>query len=265
MYSLRLTCNPEDVDLLSAELWEAGTAGIRELDGDSEITLIAGFETNQRRSELLERFAAYQPEWYAEDATDWARVSRDAWQPREVGQRIFLTPSWSEMATTPGRLRLIHNPGLACGTGEHPCTQLALQALENTVTPGCTVVDIGTGSGMLAIASLRLGAQNAIAIDLDYGALAAARENFELNGLCPDLVCGSADCIAPECSDVTVANISGAVLLAIWDDLLRITNRSGLVLLTGFPEVESRMFQAFLPGAQISAIGDWRCVVARRV
>jgi ribosomal protein L11 methyltransferase len=160
-------------------------------------------------------------------------------------------------------LLLVHNPGLACGTGEHPCTQLALIAFEKFISSGCVVMDIGTGSGILAIAALRLGAARAIGIDVDCASLASARKNFELNELTASLVCGSAECIADGCSDVTVANISGTVLLAIWEDLLRITRRPGSLIVTGFTDSESQVFQQLLPQADVFELDEWRCLAAK--
>lgn len=261
MYSLRLTCKPEEIDFVSADLYEAGTIGIRELDEDDRVTLIAGFETNEHRADLLTQFSTYSPQWYAEDEIDWTAVSRDAWPAREVGQRLFLAPPWSEAPTPPGRYRIVHNPGLACGTGEHPCTQLALQALEKCMRSGFSVVDIGTGSGILAIAALRLGAVESIGLDIDCAALVSARENFDLNALTAQLICGSADSLADASSDITVANISATVLLSIWDDLLRITRRPGCLIVTGFPGVESQRLEDLLPQAKAFELEGWRCLV----
>ncbi len=263
MYSLRLTCKPEEIDFLSADLYEAGTIGIRELDEDDRVTLIACFETNEHRAELLTQFSTYSPHWYAEDAIDWAAVSRDAWPAREVGQRLFLAPPWSKAPTPRGRYRIVHNPGLACGTGEHPCTQLALLALEGCVRPGCTVVDIGTGPGILAIAALHLGATRSIGLDIDCAGLLSARENFDLNALTPQLICGSADSLADASSDVTVANISATVLLSIWDDFLRITRRPGCLIVTGFPKAESQRISDLLPGAKLFELEGWSCLAGR--
>jgi ribosomal protein L11 methyltransferase len=265
MYSLWLVCEPEEVDLLSAELWDAGTTGIREIDDDGRVTLVASFETNEHQSEILTEFSAYAPQWIADDAIDWEAVSSDAWPGREIGSRFFVVPHWHVAPKTSGRLRLTHNPGLACGTGEHPCTQLALIAFEKFVSPGCVVVDVGTGSGILAIAALRLGAALAMGIDVDCASLAAARENFDLNELTADLVCGSAECLADGCSDVTVANISGTVLLAIWEELVRITRRPGYLIVTGFPEAELGAFQQLLPQPEVFEMKEWRCVAARLV
>ena len=264
MFSLHLTCAPEDVDLLSADLWDYGTAGIREMeDSDGAVRLIAVFGTNEHRLELLDRFACYAPEWEREDATDWIQHTHEAWPARQIGERIFLAPQWSNAPTPPGRVRVRHNPGLACGTGEHPCSQLALMALETHVLAGSRVVDVGTGSGILAIAALQLGAGFAVGLDTDVSALQAARENFGLNSLEPVLVGGSIECLANASAELTVANISGTVLLSIFDDLLRVTAPGGRLLLTGFNESELSFFLRLLPGAEVSEINEWRCVAAR--
>lgn len=263
MYSLRLTCKPEEVDFLSAELCESGTIGIREFNESEQIVLVAGFETNEHRADIVRRLSAYSPEWYAEETVDWEGVSRSAWPEREIGKRLFLVPPWSAAPTPDGRKRIIHNPGLACGTGEHPCTQLALRALENHLVPGSTVVDIGTGSGILVIAALRLGASRAIGIDIDEAALTAARENFRLNGMEADLICGSAEALASGSADLTVANISATVLLNIWNELVRLTQSRGRFILTGFPQSEAQVIMQLLPDAEATQLEGWCCLTAR--
>jgi ribosomal protein L11 methyltransferase len=262
MYSLRINCSPEQVDWLSGELWAAGTAGIHELNGGGSIVLIAAFERNDARQELLHRFARYAPEWKHEIATDWIQYTRDAWPGRALGERLFLAPPWCNDPTPGGRERVVHNPGQACGTGEHPCTQLALRALEGCITSASRVVDMGTGSGILAIAAVRLGAVSVIGFDADQASLQAARENFLLNDVTPLLVAGSADAAADGWADITVANISGTVLLSILEDLVRITRANGWLILTGFTEAELSVFQTYFPRATVSLMNEWRCVVA---
>lgn len=263
MYSLRLNCHPAESDNISAELWEAGSVGIQEIEHGETVVLIASFETNEERSALFARFRPYSPEWSRHEPTDWVRKTHGAWPARTIGERIFLAPSWNTDRTPPGRERVIHNPGLACGTGEHPCSQLALLALEKCVGERATVVDIGAGSGILAIAARRLGAASAIALDIDEAALGAAKENFELNALRPRLVAGSAECLAGRCADVVVANINATVLLSIFDDLLRIARAGGWLILTGFLESEAAVFTSSFPAAQVFAQDEWRCIAFR--
>src|SRR5271170_5832390 len=183
MYSLHLYCPPGDVDLLSSELWEEGTVGVREVDLGDAVQLIAAFESGERQASLVGRFADHQPVWEREDDIDWVQYTKDAWPGLTVGQALFLAPAWSKVPTPVGRIRLVHNPGLACGTGDHPCTQMALEALESLVTARHMVLDIGTGSGILAIAARLVGARTAVGADPDAVALGAARENFRLNNL----------------------------------------------------------------------------------
>jgi ribosomal protein L11 methyltransferase len=120
---------------------------------------------------------------------------------------------------------------------------------------------VGTGSGILAVAAVRLGARFVIGFDVDEASLQAARENFFLNGLIPLLVAGSAEAAIDGWADVTVANISGTVLLSMLDDLLRITRANGCLILTGFTEAELPVFKTCFPGAAVWAMNEWRCVV----
>ena len=262
MYSLELPCHPDEVDRLSAEFWEAGTLGIRELEmGDNTVCLIAGFAGTDG-GKLLSRFAQYNPQWRKEADIDWVNQTGQAWPGRKIGQRFFVCPPWCEEETPAERIRLIQNPGTASGTGEHPCTQLGLGALELTVTGNVKVADVGTGSGILAIAALQLGAAEVIGLDRDEEALQTATENFKLNQQSPQLAVGSADTLRTEWSDITVANISGTVLLAIMDDMWRSTRPGGTLILTGFTGDELSSFQSLLTVDRVLSSDEWRCVIA---
>jgi ribosomal protein L11 methyltransferase len=255
MYSIRIPCSREDVDRLSGELWERGTLGIREVnDGDGDgMVLIATFENPQPGG------------WKEDESIDWVAETQRVWKGRTVGERIFLAPVWSHESTPQNRFRLVHNPSLASGTGEHPCTQLALMALEEAVRPASRVVDVGTGSGILAIAALLLGAALAVGLDPDETALGIARENHRLNGLAAEVVVGSAECLADGCADITVANISATVLLSLGDDLLRITAAGGRLILTGFTEPELTAIEQNFPaaGSRVLQSGEWNCLSLR--
>jgi ribosomal protein L11 methyltransferase len=149
---------------------------------------------------------------------------------------------------------------MASGTGEHPCTQLALQAIEDYIRPRSRVLDVGTGSGILAITAQHLGAGFVCGFDTDANALTTARENFRLNGLTPGLIAGSTECLRGAWADLVVANISGTVLLALFDELLRVLRPSGRLILSGFTEGELDTFRQLLPGAEVTALNEWRCV-----
>src|SRR5271157_1715142 len=170
LFSLFLQCSPADNDNLSSELWELGTCGIQEEPGG-----LRAFFDDGEPLELVERFRNCEPILRQEDSVDWEQVSRDAWPPLEIGERFFLVPPWRDDATPPGKLRLEMTPGMACGTGHHPATQLCLEALERVVKPGDTVVDVGCGSGILSVAAALLGAKKVVACDIDPEAAGLAK------------------------------------------------------------------------------------------
>lgn len=260
MFALRLVCPASQADLIAAELWDRGCVAISEEERGDSVVLLAGFHNENKSHLLLERFADFDPDW-KEDTTDWEKETHLAWPPRTVGERLFLSPPWWQDATPPGRVRLIHNPGTASGTGEHPCTQLVLESLEKLVKPNLLVVDIGTGSGILALAASLLGARS-IGIDTDFDALVTARENFQLNGLSASLATGSADCLASACADLVLANISGSVLLSFWNDLIRVAKPGAWLILSGFVDQEAPTFLSLLPQGRLTACNEWRCLTA---
>src|SRR5260370_33546333 len=170
MFSTPCFASPQQEDSVTAESWELGTEGIiEEADG-----IRAFFHERLDPAPLLARFADCSPELRHEPFTDWSQVSRDAWPPLEIGKRFFLVAPWSTGPAPAGRLRLEIYPGMACGTGRHPCTQLCLHAIESHVHTGDSVLDIGTGSGILSAAALLVGAARAIAGDIDAEAVRIA-------------------------------------------------------------------------------------------
>lgn len=200
-------------------------AGIaEEADG-----LRAFFETPADSGLLLRRFARFKPQLRREEATDCAQVSRDAWPPMLVGQRFYLVAPWSESETPAGCLRLEIEPGMACGTGRHPATQLCLEAMERYVWPGSSVLDIGTGSGILAQAAGLLGARCAVGCDIDPEAIQVARRRSNLI-----LFTGSVDAVRSRSADLIVANIDAASIELLAPELKRVRRPQSTMILAGF-------------------------------
>jgi ribosomal protein L11 methyltransferase len=236
--------------MLVAELQECGTAGLTE----EEAGVRAFFERDDDVVSLLQRFAELLPEFREEQTTDWERVTREAWPPICVGERFFLVAPWdtSEPAP-PGRLRLEIYPGMACGTGRHPATQLCLRAIERCVQPGMRVLDVGSGSGILSDAAKLMGADRVIGCDIDPEAVGIARERVTV-----PMFVGSADAVRSRWADVIVANIDGATLERIGPELERVRKHGSTLILSGFPEWD--IPEGFSPKETLS-FEEWRCFI----
>lgn len=249
MFSIFLRCEPDEEDRLTADLWEQNTAGLVDEPGG----LRAFFEPDERAPDILCRFERFKPELRLEPQTDWAQVVRDAWPPILLGQRFFLAAPWREEPTPEGRLRLETYPGMACGTGRHPATQLCLEAMEKYVLPGSTVVDVGTGSGILSAAAQLLGASRVVACDIDPEVVEIARERVNV----PFFV-GSIDAIQSNFADVVVANINSETVERLLPDLDRVRRPGGVLILSGFPEWDP------VKGLEVREVlrrNEWVCFV----
>ena len=97
MHLLRLTCSPEDAERLVAELWEAGTGGIQEIEDGESVILLAAFEDARAHDTLLDRFRLHLPDWQNVPAINWVEANRSAWPSRSVGERLFLAPVWNQV------------------------------------------------------------------------------------------------------------------------------------------------------------------------
>ncbi|NPA06247.1 MAG: 50S ribosomal protein L11 methyltransferase [Chloroflexi bacterium] len=160
------------------------------------------------------RFRVLEPE-------DWAEAWKRAYQPIPIGERLVIVPAWLENPY-PDRVAVILEPGMAFGTGMHPSTRLALRAAERYAALAPRVLDIGTGSGILAIAALKMGASRAVGVDVDELAIRVAQENARRNQVADrlTLLVGSLDALerAPfQQGDLVFANILAPVLLDLFD------------------------------------------------
>lgn len=262
MFSLVLTCAETEVEQLSAELWERGAAGIEEISlPGSRCQLRAYFESPEG---LADAFAAFDRRVEPVPDVDWEAMSRQAWPAFPLGRRLYVAAEWDESPTPAGRLRLTVHPGQALGTGAHPATRLCLEALDQYLEPGETVLDVGTGSGILAAAALLLGARRAAGCDIDFASLEIARRNLRADGLEAALFCGSARAVRAGAFDVVVANINAAAHESLAEDYARLAPR--LLILSGFPErdapaVETTMQRCGYRVEAARAEEEWRCQI----
>jgi ribosomal protein L11 methyltransferase len=247
MFSLEIECDEDDRDLLVAELWEHDCAGIVEL-GAARVRAFFPDAVDASEFRLLFPGAPMR----IEEERDWVQSAHDLLQPMEVGRQFFLAPEWRDDPAPAGRFRIAVNPGLAFGTGVHETTRLAIEALEEFVKPGITVLDVGTGSGILAKAARLLGAGLVHACDTDPVAVEIAGDGF----------IGSVNAVATASVDLVVANLSPEAIVQIAPDLLRVLRKDGVLLVSGFELAEVEQVKAALPGAcDVRQKGNWALIV----
>lgn len=238
----RIAAPPGELDRLIAELSSLGTLGVEERGSE----LLAYFRPDQGEAARVPSLAdparhisVYGPEPVPD--TDWEREWRSGLAPRQVAG-LWIRPSWCASAGDP---ELVIDPQQAFGSGEHASTRLALELLLETLRPGESVLDVGTGSGILALAALRRGAGRALGFDLDPVALVNAAENRARNALPLALYCGPLEALAPRARyDVGVANLLLHELLPCLPGLAARTRRA--LVLSGQLALERARLEAVL-------------------
>ena len=200
---------------------------------------------------------------------DWANNWKAFFKPLKIGQRLFVRPIWEDNFDSEGRAVLNIEPGAAFGTGAHDTTRLCLETLDETVKQGDTVLDIGCGSGILAISSLLLGAKSAFGVDIDPLAVKTAKENGRLNNFDePQLqfVCGDlADKVTGKYS-VVVANIVADVIMMFASQVGEFMNPDSLFIASGIidsraDEVARSLEENSLKILKRKENGGWVCFV----
>ncbi|MDF2626606.1 MAG: ribosomal protein methyltransferase [Symbiobacteriaceae bacterium] len=205
--------------------------------------------------------------WVQEE--DWANAWKAYFKPTRVGERLVIIPSWETFELQEGDLPLHLDPGMAFGTGTHPTTSLCLRRLESVVTPGMRVLDVGTGSGILAIASARLGAAPVVGIDIDPVAVRVAKENAERNGVEIDVRAGTLDQVETDECDLIIANIIASIIIEILPDVASRMKKGGKFLASGIiaekkQAVADAMTATWLLPVEIREEGGWVAILATK-
>ncbi len=234
-----------------------------------EIALSALFEPDRDRVGLVHVLTDLVPDLAPDriafrtvEDQDWTRAWMDQFQPMRFGRRLWIYPSNIEPPADDADAIVVRlDPGLAFGTGTHPTTALCLEWLDALDLAGLTVIDYGCGSGVLAIAALKLGAARVIGVDNDPQALAASRDNAERNGIADRLALLTPDEFAPETGDALVANILAGPLAELAPRFAQCLKAGGALALSGIlagqeAELVER-YSAWFDALAIATREDW--------
>ena len=191
---------------------------------------------------------------------DWERSWMDRFQPMQYGEGLWICPTWCQ-PPVPGATNVMLDPGLAFGSGSHETTRLCLQWLSTQELAGKAIIDYGCGSGILAIAALKLGAVDALGVDIDPQALQASRKNAELNQVSDSLQLALPGEMSAEVeADIIFANILAGTLVELKSQLLGFRRPQGVLILSGVLQSQKDLiYKEFEAGNVIDVVseGDW--------
>ena len=211
--------------------------------------------------------------------TNWEESWKDNYPAVEVGKNLIVVPYW-DAENTNGRTPIVLDPGLTFGTGAHPSTQMVMEAMEELVTPEYRCLDLGSGSGILSIAALRLGAKSAIGVDIDPKAEDIARENAAYNGFAAPAftaltgnVTEDKDMMDALCAneyDLVLVNIVADVIIGLSPVLPNFLTERSTLICSGILDVRLPDVLAALEAAGLTVTAtyekeDWRCVTAKKL
>lgn len=280
---IRIKTTPQAHEAIASTLLEAGCNGVA--IAEDPITQVIGYlpaddtlDTRiarlRSRLEELEHFGIQtgpaQLEINEIQEESWEEVWKQIFKPIRVGRRLVIKPVWEDYQASSSDIVIQLEIGMAFGTGMHASTRLCLRALEEQVRPNQTVVDFGTGSGILAIAAAHLGAGLVIAFDSDELAVQAARRNVVLNELEHAIEVHRADSprfITNICADIVAANITGACIAEHANDVAQVLKDRGILIASGFTpnvlqEVEDALHDAGLRVIEKAEEESWVMLTA---
>ena len=268
---ITVTTSQEASEAVANCLFEMNATGVEFKNNDAPtVNLIAYYPLDDRvgaRMQRLRDFLAELPTWgiQAHPATidlkpvkseNWEEAWKAAFPPRRVGKRILIIPTWSNLSHNETDVLIQLDPGMAFGTGHHPTTRLSLELLEDSIEPYYHVADIGTGSGILSIAAMKLGAQRVDAIELDPTAIPVAAANFEINGIASRVSLTQGDGL----KDVEgkyhliVGNILTKAILPIIPYCTPRLHEAGIVIFSGILDTELAQIESVLEAHQFQCV-----------
>lgn len=266
--------DPKDIDIIKndEESWAVFDRG--EFPDSDEVRIRAYFEDStadkiieniKRELESNDSLGEYVINVEEIDDEDFANNWKAFYKPLKVGKNLLVCPEWEEVDPD-GRIVIKIDPGMAFGTGDHETTKLSLEAMEKYVKQNMTVFDIGTGSGILAVAAKLLGAKDVIATDIDSLAIKASSENAKLNNV--EFVIREGDLldVVEEKADLIVSNIIAEILVRMIPDMLTRLNPGGLFIASGVIDERMDMMKEALGDFEILEVlsdNGWNAIISR--
>jgi ribosomal protein L11 methyltransferase len=205
------------------------------------------------------------------EARDWAEECKRGFQPIFVTNDIVILPGW-DTSEFPGRIAIRIKPGMAFGTGDHATTQLCIRAIEKYLRPADRILDVGCGSAILSIVSVKLGASFTLGLDIDQDAIENAKENLTLNdtGDIVEVRLGTANPgIGQELFDLAVANINRVEIVESYDKIEPLVKQGGVLIFSGIPDGEEGYMTDFFQRQRLSHVkvtrqGEWVCFAGKK-
>ena len=201
---------------------------------------------------------------------DWANNWKQYYHTQRIGKRIIVTPSWEEYTPAEGEVQMRLDPGMAFGTGTHDTTRLCLELLEEVVTPETRILDVGTGSGILSVGGVLLGAPSALGVDIDPVAVKVANENAEINEVSgkTEFVCGDPTDKVHGKFEIVTANIVADVIIRLLSTVKNYLLKGGVLIVSGIidtraDEVENACHEAGFTTEKRLEHGGWVAIKLR--
>ena len=285
---IKLLANNEQVHMLSNIFMESGIGGVLEetTPKDKKTTLLTAYVFNDnlidkkinKLKDHLSTLEIFGIDILSTDIEikhiedeDWANSWKKFFKPFNIG-KFVIKPTWEEYIPKDGEFIIELDPGMAFGTGQHPTTQLCLEAMYDYLKKGNTIIDAGTGSGILCIAANKIGMNKAYAFDNDTVASNVAKANFERLGIKDKIVISRADnpCHIKEKVDIVFANIIAKVILEMGKDLAERVKSEGYLIASGiidyrFEEVLNELEKYGLELVEKRTQKEWVCLVMKKI
>lgn len=274
-FAYKIFCLPFDSDLLSGLMWDFDITGL--LEDDDHLTIFISGNSTTKEEHILSVLNSMQVDNLIEsfriekeviEDKNWNEVWEKSREVIRVSDRIVIKPTFKDYSAKENEIVLTIDPKMSFGTGEHQTTKLILRLLEKHVHNGMKVLDVGSGTGILAITAVKLGAKKSIAVDFDEICLENCKENCSLNDVedTVELLTGEIDNVVEKDFDLVLANIQKNVLLEIAEKIKVKLNQNGVVILSGLLEsdksaIEKKYHSLGFKTKQIEQMDEWIAII----